>query len=737
MDWDRSGTHPLSDLTPVIEEISIEQSATGDLPEQIGLVEGPVSSELSVTLGGEFVDGTTVHSQLAPYRSDSSLYREPVMGAPVTCSMGFGTDVGPQMVQQFTGQVRSLRADSASRTVALTALDPADLLRAPITLPACAMQLSDVLNNGHKFYIRPQAVIDFVLRKNGIYASPPPHDDAQVSCTGHGWLAAEIGRNAVPRGTSIVIDDDAWWVTDGPFGMLAVRGVWDNNATYTEFYSRESYTPSAGNGIGMSAWVRIGAGLGVSNTLREMFMLFPLVDHAAWKFEFGVWGNGRLHGVIDINGVNSGFAQTISTPDQWMYLGLHFQHRQDGTTRILYRQNGATTFGDITTPAMTATVAPHLQVTAWMTGRDWSNFQVWFGYDPPSGAWPGETHTSQATLDPGLNLMTHLPDVVNADGWEVVKDAVKAEYGLIGFEPDGSCFFRQRTTAADPTTVEKEITADRSLVDLATEMSTDSVANVVTTETTAGYLNFQTVIVESSDAQQWQSPVGVTTYEVPLEWGAIGTTTQLIPQVPSASWSDAYLWGFVAVRADSPSTEITSPSGISVLFSMKSDRLGLLVVRNFSAYPVRFATTSGSPALRVQGYSLVEEPARLSEVRHQGSIDLYGERALPLDSSPWRQLTEPLQDVAGGLLSTLSDPLPSLEEIQAVGDPRVAIGDTVRLVDPHGHGSMRANVVKIRRSFADGKLTDSLGLRPVGPPGIGIWDDTELGIWDDTLVWGP
>jgi hypothetical protein len=328
-----------------------------------------------------------------------------------------------------------------------------------------------------------------------------------------------------------------------------------------------------------------------------------------------------------------------------------------------------------------------------------------------------------------------LPDVVGAESWNVIKDIAAAEFALVGFDTSGSFFFRSRETSVDPTTVEEELTADRALIDLATESSTDSIRNVVTTETTKAYLRYPSVIVESRDVEEYESPVGVWTHDVPLEHGSIGWHAVTMPQIADASWNDDITWGFVPVQAASPGTVIAS--GVTVTFSMQADRRGLLTVRNYSQWAVRFATTSGSPALRILGWSLEEEPAELSEVRAEGSIDLYGERVLSLDASPWRQLTAPLQNVAGGLLSTLSNPLPALANVEAVGNPSREIGHTVRLVDPDGHGSMRANIVSLRRSFSDGKLTDSLGLRPVAPPGLGIWDDTELGIWDDTFVWGP
>lgn len=738
VDWDRTGTHPLQDVSGVVAEVSIERTATGDLPDEVGLIEGPVSAELTATLGGEdheqFADGTTAFSQLAPYREDSQLHLVPVLGAPVTCSLGLTTDTGPQMVTQFTGQVRSLRTDSASRQVALAALDPADLLHAKITLPALAMAAIEALGSGHQFMIRPQAVIDHVLRRNGIYASPPVHDNCQISCTGHGWLGAEHGRNAVPRGVAPLTGDPAWWVDDPdhPFGMLAVRGLWDTSEAFQEFFAATPYTPTAGNGIGIAAWVHVGNDMALAGN-RTIFQFSPLVTPDAVTIELNITGGGVLGGYISVSGVYAGVTAAITTPAAWMYLGIHFQHLADGTTTVRLRRNGTTTSGSITSPALSSTVAPNPMCTAWTSARDWSNFQLWYDPDPPPGDWPGEIHTPQATIGVGANLLTHLPEVVQADSWDVIKDVAAAEYALVGFDPTGAFFFRPRDTY-DPSTVEKEITSDRSLMDLATQVTTDNVRNVVTIETVPAFLRWPTVLAEARDVTEWQSTPGVTTHNVPLAHGAIAHTTMTIPRVDSANWSTDTTWGYVSVRADSPATEITS--GVTVVFSGSADRMAQLTVYNYTEYTVRFATTSGSPALRAVGWGLVEEPAELDEVRAEGSVAQYGERVLPIDASPWRQLTAPLLDVAGGLLAVTAQPVPVIEGVQAVGDPGLGLGDTVRLVDPDGAGSMRATVVKINRTFSGG-LVDALAVRPVHPPGLGIADDLELGLADSTLIAAP
>lgn len=744
VDWDRDGTwdHALSDVTSWVTDLSVARTDTGDLPVEASLVEGTIAATLTATLGGldetglELTgkDGTSALDTFAPYRSDSPLFQRAILGCGVRCSMGLATDVGDRLITQFTGQLRSLGPDSRTREVVLNALDSTERLRAPITLPAHAIFRADLLASGHdQILINSQSVIDFVLRKNKIYASPPARSDAQISCTGHGWLAAEAGRSAVPRGVAPRVGGNGDWWVDGPFGMLAVGGGWDASVMYQEFFSREAYTPQAGNGFGVAAWVKVGNDMGVTAGTKVLFQCMPLVDHTAWKFELYITSGGSLGGVIDIAGVDSGYAQPISTTTQWMYVGLHFQHRSDGTTMIQYRQNGATTQGSVTTPALTSTVAPRLQMTAW-TSVAWSNLQVWFDGNQPT-TWPGETHTPQATLDRGLGMLTYLPDVVEQPSLDIVKGLVTAEFGLFGFDASGSPYFRSRATSTDPNTVDKTINADKALLDLAAEVNADSVRNVISTESKMGFLDFATKVVDARENSEYDVAVGVWTFDVPLAHSAIGTTTQTIPRIASASWSDTVLWGFVSVRADAPATELTS--GVSVVATMIADRLMRLTIRNYTGFPVRFATTGGSAALRVQGYGLQLEPAQITQYRAEGSASLYGERVYKMAATDYRQYPATLNNVAGGLLSTLSDPMPVLGGVPIVGDPRLEPGDVVRLVDDQGQGSFRAYVVGLRQAISGGKLSTELTPRPIVSPGFGLLDDDELGISDDSLILAP
>lgn len=733
VDWDNDGyQHPLADLTDTVNSITVDRSATGDLPNEVSLVEGTTIAEVTATLEGAVGD-TTVFDALAPYDPTSDLYRYPVVGTPVAVDLGFITPTGPDLVPQVVGNIRSVKPDSKSRTVEVSVLDPADQLRAPITLPAFGMFIQDFLTSNHKFYVNTQAVVDYVLRKNGIYASVAPHPNAQIACTGHGWLVAETGRSAVPRGIANVIPDETWWVP-GPFDLLAVRGDWDGGA-YTEFFARDPFVPRPGNGIGMSAWLRIGNDMGITGGGSYVFQLIPLSDPNELWYNLLVYDDGSVSATMELNGTPSGNNYTTSTTTQWRFVGVHYAHLANGTTLISVKLDGTVHTTTVTTPRYTSPPAAFLQCTAW-TQVGWSDFCCWFDPAAPTGDWPGETVLNQADLDVGLNNMTHLPDLVGGDSWQTISDCVAAEYGLVGFDETGRAYFQSRDTITTGAgTVEEELTADRSLIDLTLETSADSVRNVVTTETTSGFLSVLNTIFDAQASTQFNTYPGYTTYQIDLPYGAIGYTTQLLPRIANADWSADTLFGFVAVDAYNPTVEISSTADVTVLFAMSGDRKGLITVRNNSPNYVQFSTTGGQPALRVQGYLLELNPTTVGQVVAPGSVETFGERVLALGASPWRQVDSGMRSVSLRLLNQLSWPVPVIDQFTAVGNPARTVGDTLRLIDPDGHGSIRATLVKLSRQYSEQGMQDTLTVRPVGPPGVLILDDPELGVLDDPDLW--
>jgi hypothetical protein len=751
-DWDRDGLflNARSDLTPVLSEVTVERSLSGDLPDAVSLIEGYASAALTATLEGAWADAQSAAATLSPYREDSPLYRRPTLGVPVEADFGFA---GTALVRQFTGHVRSLRPDSRTRRVALTALDPADRLRALVSLPVYGIYRRDLVRYGRSgvpWSTNSTWVIDYILRRNGVYHAPAARSDAILSVTQNGGLAAEVGfANDVPKNPWKGPYDGVSIWTGGPFGGLAGPGQWDQPApvTYQNYYCSQQIRLLPGVGFGVSAWVYTGTGVASGSSSKYISILLPSPNLSGGalteQLQLLATNSGRFGiGVISAGLAAQYFFFGTVKAAVWRYVSVHVKVNSNNTMTLTCRADGVTaTFtANITSTHRSLPWYPLARATTYFGVRS-ANHQVWLAGAAPT-TWPDEAFVSQAALARGANELDFLPDVQLAESWGLLQDVAGAEYAVVGFDEMGVFFFSPRSVTTDPSTVEREITADRSLIDLAGEVNIDTVRNVVGVTARDGFFGDYVAIIDSKDPLEFESPVGVWTFAVTLPPLTIGPTDQAIPAVTAAQWqATTYTWGFVAVQSADPTIEVTG--GVSVEYVHTGGRTGTVTVRNFSEYPVRFQLPSatggqgGQGALRVAGFRVEPANEQVETVRSDGSIAAYGERGLPLGTSVWRQRIEPLREIAGGVLATLANPLPVIAGVPVVSDPRLQLGDTVRLVDPTGQGSLRATVVDINRSLDAGGLTERIGVRPVAPPALGILDDPELGLLDSTLIMAP
>ncbi len=749
-DWDRDGlfANARSDLTAVLSEVTVQRSLTGDLPDAVTLIEGYASAELTATLEGAWADAQTAFATLSPYREDSPFYQRPTLGVPVEADFGFA---GGVLVRQFTGQIRSLRPDSRSRRVALTTLDPADRLRALVSLPVYGIYKKDLTRYGRAgvpWSTNSTWVIDYILRRNGVFHAPAPRSDAILSVTQNGGLAAEVGfANDVPKNPWKGFYDGVSIWTAGPFGGLAGPGQWDQPApvTYQNYYCSQQVRLLPGVGFGMSLWAYVGTGANGDGTLSKiLFEVVPSANQSGGLYTDYYRLSGSNTGRFSVQVNSAGLAaQTfffgVAQSAAWRYVSVHVKVNANSTVTLTCRADGTSTVftANITPSHRSLTWLPLARVLTYFPARS-ANIQVWLAGAAPT-TYPDETFVSQAALTRGANELDFLPDVQLAESWSLLQDVAGAEYAVVGFDEFGVFFFRPRSITTDPSTVEREITADRSLIDLAGEVNIDTVRNVIGITAQDGFFGEYVAVIDAKDPREFESPVGVWTFNVTLPPLTIGPTDQAIPAVTAAQWQAmTYVWGFVAVQAADPTIEVSA--GVSVEYVHTGGSTGQVIVRNYSEFPVRFqlpSATGGQGALRVAGYRVELANEQVETVRSDGSIAAYGERGLPLGASVWRQRIEPLRDIAGGVLATLANPLPVVAGVPVVSDPRLQLGDTVRLVDPTGQGSLRATVVDINRSLDTGGLTERIGVRPVAPPGLGILDDPELGLLDSTLIMAP
>jgi hypothetical protein len=91
----------------------------------------------------------------------------------------------------------------------------------------------------------------------------------------------------------------------------------------------------------------------------------------------------------------------------------------------------------------------------------------------------------------------------------------------------------------------------------------------------------------------------------------------------------------------------------------------------------------GSPSIMLGGNTLTEQATAAIAVVDQYSIDKFGPQAFSYSNS-YVQSREVANTLAGSLLSDLKDPV-ATATITVIGDPRLELGDRIRVQDPEGN----------------------------------------------------
>lgn len=724
-DWGRDGTysHPLADLTEVTDQVVIERSLTGDLPDECTLIEGYATAKLSATLAGQRGgDPRDIARLLSPYRADGPLYRQPLLDVPVRADLGLGTTAGPKLLRQFTGSVRRVELSSAERTVELEALDPAERLRVPITLPLAAESATYFYNRAawpYRYLINTQWVLDYVLRRNGIFFSPPPRPGCLFAMTCHGGLVADIGTSTEPR-DSYATDPAQPAFVPGVYG-LAANGGPNVHATVYARTAGASWSPGFGPGHLFEFHIKAGG----SNTFHpqsEAGAILAISTEAvgilgaSWVIGISTTGQlwvkcyDRYNLLLTVNGPRITGAAAWHSVGAWLKYDSRagtFTHRWhlDGvqTTQATVTLNHPTLFGPPRSQVRVTTALPVqcLQISP---------------ADAPPADW-GAPHTSQADLDTGLNWMTGLPDLVNADSWQVIKDAVSAEYGVVGFTEAGRFQFRNRDTTRTSVTGPpvRTLTSAVSLANLRVSMSVDSVRNRVTARTTPRLDGIGLEPVWSpATIEELDTPVGFHTRIIQMPRRARLYNSELGRLTPDAWRQGIYSrHSFVPVNAETG----VYVDNVTVRAQQFDDESQFeLTIQNPNFFPVRFVVDN-RPAFLVAGYLISDGRGQESLWGNDTSSARYGRRVLALPDNPFRQQPDAIGTVAVSLLADLAEPVPVLAEVPVVGDPRLQLADPVVLTDPDGVGGpIRASVIGIRRALSeDDGLADSLTLRATPP----------------------
>ncbi|CRK55421.1 hypothetical protein [Alloactinosynnema sp. L-07] len=725
VDWARDArfAHTLSDLSTVVDTVTVERAITGDLPAECTLVEGFSAASLTATLTGTRAqDPHDIARMFSPYGTGATLLADDQVDAPLTLDLGLTTRAGPRLLRQFTGTTRTVRVNARNRTVTVEALDPAERLRGAVTLPVGAAEERTYRNTAFWIYrdrVNTQWVVDFVLRRNGIYMSPPPRPGCIWAMTCHGGLYPDIGFNrsviSGDKTTSAVPEFVA-----GRYGLAANGGP-----------EIRSLIGSRTAGVGFNFGTR-GVGhvfdfhikAGASNAFHPysdgtiVQASTSRVTREGATVEILISTNGQLSARVLYNPTtnsNPVVAATIPGPTitgaaDWHSVGFWITYDIDNL-RVFTRWHldGVQT-ATVTTPANVQSLVGQTRGHVYLnTCLPVQCVQIAEAAAPPAG-W-GVPHVSQADLDTGLNWMTGLPDIVGADSWTVIKAAVAAEYGLVAFTEHGRFRFTARAKA--PPAPVKTISANVDLADLDLSTSLDGVRNEITFRHAPRLERVSAVVYTARTIDELDTGALNTRFlTLPLDKRARLSTTLL--RYTKAEWPTAASGGYVVVNANT-GAEVTSSVTVT-LGLVDGDAAAAVVISNANTFPIRFANGS-EPAFKIRGFPVTDDPPLPTTLTDTASAARFGRRVLDLPDSGFRHHPAAAADVAASVLADLARPTPVLADIPVVGDPRVQLGDVVTLTDPTGLGGpITGSVIALRRSHSTSEgLTDRLTLRTRPP----------------------
>lgn len=788
VDWNRDGqyAHPLSDLSPYVERVLVDRSLKGAAPDELMLVEGASAAELEVQLQGEY-NGLSLTSVFSPYHGLSPFFRADLEGCEITYRIGVETSLGTVWYPQFVGFIRTITPDRVGG-VAITALDRVELLRKPILFPAWAMSEEHVsYGETQSQLIRSHWVIDHCLRWCDVSPTPyrpnyreetglPPDsaEGPQFFLTGNGSYVPTLGWLDNPNADSFPADGTEMYAETGPrhpslppesprplafnglgtpigheYGDPSQQGIiryWVADRSSFQIRSTHYFGFTINtNGPNGNAVYSIGLHNALEVRVGAHYEFQIQIQAGNVRARIYDWYGGEVFQVTEWVPIPTG-VENVEVFVQW-------DNSEPTGSRILVQagshSNGGLQYYGPPSEYDRETDQIRGRVTV---GQALSLSDIWYASRNYYGAGPGPHEGRRparyaALLDRGLNRLTHIPAKQYPEAWDVITAVAAAEFGSVFWDEEGVFHFWNRDTILSKQANPVRTLSLDEVEGLQITRTLDSVRNVYTVQARRRRARFSGKIYESRDVNEFYVPaftekrfrIWMDNVVSPLTFVMQKHTTLTGTGFPS--WNDSVGHGYcVQYLIGGVWQERGDYMGVDV--DVDFNALGYLNVRIWNGWdvPIRLAHDTntpgeGVPAFRFAG-TIIEDYDSVPEVlRDQTSITKYGARNLTLDGD-WYQDSFSATALASSLVSRTSRPTPTTDAITIAGDPRLQLGDTIRIQDPQGLGEQfDVQILGITREYSrDSGLTDTLTVELVRMPS-GIWDSAQYGVWDQSLIW--
>jgi hypothetical protein len=825
-DWTRdntwNSTHAIQSSNMSSVDIDFA-SIHSDLPSEINAVVGSSSGVMTVKLSGfsstAGMDATQLWSK---YYSPSPLYTFTKEGTPVRYSRIVATAGGPKTIRQFTGWISEYVIDEASGVVTLTCSDVYDLQTSLVSLPVWAIGPDGSESNtpGPSGKVSSMVPIDSswlykeVLRQAGRSLWPVIRSDAVASISGDGSMLPSVGElgcalniPAIHYLTAQYQDIDLVPFQVGKYGLapLPVSGTQNDDITAIFVRANRSCTvPDRGNGdpntlyIGFSGWVKSSGSPGATGTPTVMafylgsagsdegflnLQLYPGGSFSLGLYESSLSGSSNAGTTRTYGYVSSG----NSLPVGWHYLEVFMSFTQS-TISIQSKIDGVVV-APTSVPVSTAAYKYHSNYTfeeqtnqIWIQTHDTSfqHFQFSFGFGTPAVGKKDPAYVTAGKPVPartsfGTNWLTHIPDRFNKYGWDILKEAVEGELGVLITREDGSvwCMGREdvymygwlASMGGDLNLViSQAIEAGLSLawfgvnVDLlpskVIDLSRDKISGVQYNPSADTFRNaiayhvdqtkmINAIVWSSNDPKQFYAASGSTNLDkvigLPSGTVSIYNHTLDVGITPNSNKPPLNQTSISAIQANAP-TFAASVGWLASVFWKLGQRsfdfgygAGIL-----SPGPVYVGASSGGDQANFQiGGWKYDSSDPYDEIWARtvgpGSVSDRGYALLDLGTNDWRQYPPRLRKIFNGLLRDTVQPVPVMRNLSAPPDPRRQLLDVVRLPPSKiVSGDVLAQIVGKRISDTQDSAEDYLDVRVVfGPVEPAYWDvsNWDQGAW--------
>jgi hypothetical protein len=781
VDWNRDGlfAHTLSDMSKFIKSASTDRSLKGGAPEAMTLIEGAGAAQLSLSLSGDYLT-MPLSGLFSPYQSQSPFYMQDILGCEVTYELGIQTSLGMVWYPQFVGNLRLITPDRGTGYVEITALDRVEVMRRPILFPAWAMyefhasrgiieaQLADT-----------QWVIDHCLREcrisptpyrptsreeNGLADNDVTGPQIWINGTGSwlpsiGWLDNwNVQQFPHTEDSGINMYMDAGSVNPNspepaiaPLALAALGNTGDSVLKYW-CTDRDRMSSQGMQVLGFTIITRGDNGNYyktapehevINVRLGDYYVISVMIENGQVWTEF----EDEILATVEIS-----TRVTIPTTGDYQRVNVAWDYFNAAGPLVYVaagvNTNNAGAYEDLGTVVSHVANVDELKGLFALDHRVALNDIFYtatnFGSLTVAQAleWAGLAPDYVAVVDNGRNGISYSPIRQADDAWEVVANAASAEFGSVFWDEDGVFRFWNSIRMKDlQTVIVRELSLD-DVTGLQITNSLDSVRNIWSVS--AGKRRaYEAVSYESSSVDEFYT-AGVTRNFFRI-WSddLLSPNPGLVTRYTSAAggplpqWNDLLDHGYVVQWFDGTNwAENDSRAGVDIYVYFDNEGKVVVNLWNGWAEPIRLAQDNGQAAFRVGGTKIETFPEQVTITKNLDSIDRYGGKNLRLDGDFYQEMYD-YDNMISLLMPGTERPVPTTQAITIAGDPRLQLGDTIRIRDRVGFGDrFDVQILGIRRTYSvDAGLIDVLTVEMIAPPG-GIWDDSLYGIWGSTFIWG-